>query len=309
MVAFWSIKRLKRAALLVTVVVFVLSVYTTISIIPVIAYGDENVTDSAKVNSVSPQKTTEIKTKSSVDKVGLQDTKISLPKSSQNAMELLVMQTGYLEQAKADDDEAKREAEVARLAQLAQLEREKEEQERQAVIKKELESRKMIIKSQSDAKDIDIRSKSNWEESDFEAVVSDKVKCLIPVALRMEKELGINALYLMSVGINETGWGCHMAGHNNYFNWSSDGKTEFSFDSIDSFSDFSVKSYKENYVNPAFYADETGKIPDKITLDVVNAKYAINLDGSVNKDWAETVSQLMKTLSDKRIGVQGQENN
>lgn len=160
---------------------------------------------------------------------------------------------------------------------------------------------KMVIESNDEAKNIDIRSYSNWEYEDFERVLPNEMLDLIPTVLKIEKEVGINAVYLMAVAINETGWGKHMSGRYNYFNWSRDGIKYFDFDSLEDFTEHSLNLYKKWYINPEFYKDKLGHLPDKITIEVVNVRYALNRDGSTNWVWSKTVSQVMRMLSERRV--------
>lgn len=153
---------------------------------------------------------------------------------------------------------------------------------------------KLIVSNYDKAASLDIRTESNWTLDDFKLVCKNKeIQSLLPVALRIEKEAGVNALYLVSVAICETGWGKHMAGSYNYFNWSSRGVQ--SFGSIDAFSDYSVDRYKSKYTKTSTYGGVS-----TITPRVVNKIYAINGDGSVNWRWSDHVCSMMVQLSNAR---------
>lgn len=153
---------------------------------------------------------------------------------------------------------------------------------------------KLIVSSYDTAASLDIRTESNWTLEDFQLVCRNKeIQSLLPVALRIEKEAGVNALYLVSVAICETGWGKHMSGSYNYFNWSSRGVQ--SFGSIDAFSDYSVDRYKSKYTKTSTYGGVS-----TITPRVVNKIYAINGDGSVNWRWSDHVCSMMAQLSNAR---------
>ena len=307
---FQSVRRLKRVALVVTTLALILSIHITISLIPMVAYGLEETTiNNVKINSATEKYTSEIKTKASVDKVGIQGTKIGFSKSKQEAEEVLKNQVVSLEKARAEEKAAEQVLQAAQQKEIAnnltKIAALRIQMGKDAITAKEKSSRKMVVQSQSVARGMDIRTASNWEASDFEAVVPNEVKDLIPVAIRMEKELGISSLYLVCVGINETGWGKRMSGKHNFFNWTNDGINHFSFNSMDSFAEFSIKSYKASYLNPEFYTERLGYTPDKITMESVNVRYAVNMDGSVNWKWTATVSQLMKKLSDERMANSG----
>lgn len=181
------------------------------------------------------------------------------------------------------------------------IEEQEEQKEEKEALQEKVEKPKMVIKTSKEARDIDITTPSNWTADDFELIVNKEIKPLIPVAIRMEEELGVNALYLMAVGINETGWGRKMSGRYNYFNWSNDGRRYFGFDSMQHFSDFSTQRYRESYTRPEYYTKKLGKTPDKITIEVVNVIYAVNHDGSTNWQWTKTVSDVMRLLSDRRL--------
>lgn len=153
---------------------------------------------------------------------------------------------------------------------------------------------KLIVDSYETAAGLDIRTKSNWTLEDFQLVCSNsEIQDLLPVALRIEEETGTNALYLVSVAICETGWGKHMAGSYNYFNWSSHGVQSFS--SIEDFADYSVDRYASKYTKESTYGVSL------ITPRVVNKIYAINGDGSVNWNWSEHVCSMMAQLSKARL--------
>lgn len=160
---------------------------------------------------------------------------------------------------------------------------------------------KQVIERRSESMCLDIRTRSNWTYEDFDAVLNEEMKDLIPVALRLEEEVGINALYIIAVGANETGWGKYMAGRYNYFNWTNDGVDHFDFEALEKFSDFSVKTYRDNYVNETFYEGKLGFVPEHITLEVVNVKYAINPDKTTNWQWSNVVAEIMSNISDRRM--------
>lgn len=152
---------------------------------------------------------------------------------------------------------------------------------------------KLVVGSYDVAANLDIRTKSNWTVEDFQIVCRNpEIQALLPVAVRIEQETGTNALYLVSVAICETGWGKHMAGSYNYFNWSSHGVQSFA--SIDAFADYSVDRYASKYTKESTYGTSL------ITPRVVNRIYAINGDGSVNWNWSEHVCSMMAQLSNAR---------
>ena len=66
------------------------------------------------------------------------------------------------------------------------------------------EQNKMVINSRSEAMCLDIRNKSNWTADDFYKVLNEEMYDLVPVAIKMEDELGVNAIYIIAVGANET---------------------------------------------------------------------------------------------------------
>lgn len=155
---------------------------------------------------------------------------------------------------------------------------------------------KMFIGSRAEAMCLDIRNRSYWTADDFYSILKEDMYDLVPVAIKMEEELGINALYIIAVGANETGWGRYMAGDYNYFNWTNNGINHFDFDSIESFTEFSLKTYENHYVHEDFYSGKLGFIPEHITPEVVNVKYAINLGGGTNWQWSNVVCDIMRTL-------------
>lgn len=161
---------------------------------------------------------------------------------------------------------------------------------------------KLVIGSRAEAVCLDIRTRSNWTEDDFYTVLNDEMKELVPTAIRLENELGVNALYIIAVGANETGWGKYMAGNHNYFNWTNDAIYHFDFDNAQSFSDFSVKTYNKYYIHEDFYSGKLGFTPKHITPEVVNVKYALNPNGKTNWQWTNTVCDIMGELSAKRFG-------
>lgn len=306
----------RRQYILTLIVASILSINTTL------AYGAKIETNSDRgITSNEPNTASGINTKSIEDEIGLQETKLSIAKSKIDTKYVLDKQVQTLTEAKLEDERneryrleteeidrqreerAKRELEKAKAEEeqrKATEEKHKDNEEKHKAKIEVKEESKTVIRTKSDASNIDIRTKSNWSASDFEKVVPDKLKCIIPVVMRIEDELGINALYLMSVAANETGWGAKLAGRNNYFNWSNDGIKSFDFNSVEEFSDYSVKSYKK-YLNTSFYKDTVGNV-DEITVETVNTRYAINLDGSVNWDWSKTVISIMEKLSRQRLG-------
>lgn len=160
---------------------------------------------------------------------------------------------------------------------------------------------RVIINSVREAREYEIWSRSNWTREDFEGIIPSTLMDMVPVALEMEDEIGVSALYLIAVAANETGWGRYMAGENNYFNWSNDGKRYFDFKSLEEFKEFSISSYMRGYSEPAHFKRSYGRLPEKITVEVVNTKYAPYLSGGTNWIWTDTVSRIMKELSDKRV--------
>lgn len=164
-------------------------------------------------------------------------------------------------------------------------------------------------KPYTDVKTFDIRTPSNWEVDDFKAVINKELYPLIEPAIRIEEELGINAVYLIAVGATETLWGKELAGKHNYFNWSTDGKYYYNFENIASFSDYSLKRYRDSFSQTSFYAKED-KItkemitPQYITIPVVNSKYAINGDKTINTAWGNLVCELLDSLYDKHSNIE-----
>lgn len=159
---------------------------------------------------------------------------------------------------------------------------------------------KLFISSRSESMCLDIRTPSNWTEDDFYSILNQEMYDLVPVAIRLEKELGINAVYIIAVGANETGWGKYMAGKYNYFNWTNDAVYHFDFASIEEFSDFSLDTYREYYTDNSFYEAKLGFIPEHITPEVVNVKYALNKDNTTNWQWSNVVSEIMSDLCARR---------
>lgn len=162
------------------------------------------------------------------------------------------------------------------------------------------EDGKLLIDSRAEAICLDIRTVSNWTADDFYSILNSEMHSLVPVAIEMEKQLGINAVYIIAVGANETGWGKYMAGNNNYFNWTNDGIDHFDFNSIEEFADFSIDTYRDYYVHEDFYSGKLGFVPSCITPEVVNTKYALNSDGTTNWQWSNTVCDIMSSLSARR---------
>lgn len=159
---------------------------------------------------------------------------------------------------------------------------------------------KLLIDSRAEAICLDIRTVSNWTADDFYSILNSEMHSLVPVAIEMERQLGINAVYIIAVGANETGWGKYMAGNNNYFNWTNDGIDHFDFNSIEEFADFSIDTYRDYYVHEDFYNGKLGFVPSCITPEVVNTKYALNSDGTTNWQWSNTVCDIMSSLSARR---------
>ena len=161
------------------------------------------------------------------------------------------------------------------------------------------EDGKLVVKSAAEAMCLDIRTKSNWTADDFYGMLNEEMYNLVPLAIQMEKELGVNALYTIAVGANETGWGRHMAGKNNYFNWTNDGVYHFNYDNVDEFNEYSIERYKKYYTDEAFFSKKLGFTPEFITPEVVNVKYALHSGGGTNWNWSNTVTQIMCDLSYK----------
>lgn len=159
---------------------------------------------------------------------------------------------------------------------------------------------KMFISSRAESMCLDIREPSNWTADDFYSILNEEMYDLVPVALRLEKEVGINAIYIIAVGANETGWGKSMAGDYNYFNWTNDAVYHFDFDSIDDFADFSIDTYKNYYIHEDFYEAKLGFVPEHITPEVVNVKYALNKDGTTNWQWSNVVCEIMSDLCSRK---------
>ena len=164
---------------------------------------------------------------------------------------------------------------------------------------KYIDEGKLVIKSAAEAMCLDIRTKSNWTADDFYNMLNEEMYNLVPLAIQMEKELGVNALYTIAVGANETGWGRHMVGKNNYFNWTHDGVYHFKYDSVNEFNEYSIERYEKYYTDESFFSKKLGFTPEFITPEVVNVKYAINPGGGTNWNWSNTVTQIMCDLSYK----------
>lgn len=156
---------------------------------------------------------------------------------------------------------------------------------------------KMVIGSRAEAMCLDIRNKSNWTADDFYKVLNKEMYDLVPVAIKMEDELGINAIYIIAVGANETGWGKHLVGRYNYFNWTFDGINHFNFASIDDFANSSIDRYSKYYMNESDFVSKLGFTPNCITPEVINTKYAMYLNGETNWQWSNVVSEIMSMLS------------
>ncbi|MEM4385921.1 MAG: glucosaminidase domain-containing protein [Candidatus Anstonellales archaeon] len=172
----------------------------------------------------------------------------------------------------------------------------KKEKEKRLVASRGANVIKLSVNSYEEGSKLDIRVKSNWEYNDFKAVVNEEMYPLIPVVIKMEKEVGVNALYLMAVAINETGWGKKFSGKNNYFNWTPDAKRYYNFDDMNELYEFSARQYKNKYLKYDFYDIKQ----DRISIELVNTRYAILEDGTPNKEWADTVIKVMVMLS-KRL--------
>ena len=159
------------------------------------------------------------------------------------------------------------------------------------------EDNKMIIRSRAEAMCLDTREISNWTADDFYKVVNEEMYNLVPVAIQMEKELGVNAIYIMAIGINETGWGKHMAGRNNYFNWTNDGIRHFNYDDANEFAADTIERYGKYYTSEEYFTKSVGFEPECLTLEVVNTKYAVHLGGGTNWDWSNVIAEVMAMLS------------
>ena len=255
-------------------------------------------------------------TKSKADKINNQDVKITYSKSSEDAENIMKKQVTALKEAKYEEEKAEKErleaeAEAERLRKEEEERRVLEEAQRQAELEREKENKSIeraraAISYAENDYNINIQSKSYWTREDFEAVLPDSLKPVIDTAIRMEEEQGINALYLVSVAANETGWGTKMSGNHNYFNWSIDGVKSLDFESMEEFTSYSMRGYKK-FLKPEYYAgklDDQGTIPDVITVKVVNTGYAFNPDKSVNWTWSEVVCKIIKQLTEKRNAIE-----
>ena len=160
---------------------------------------------------------------------------------------------------------------------------------------------KMIVSSKEEAMLLDIRHRSNWTAQDFYKIVNEEMYGLVDVAISLEEAVGVNAIYTVAVGAAETGWGKHMAGRYNYFNWTNDAINHFNFETLSEFEQFSISAYSKNYIHESFYASKLGFTPMGITPEVVNVRYAINTNGTVNWNWSNKVCEIMNRLSDDRL--------
>ena len=288
----------------------------TTSSIAGIAYGTE-ITDT-KTQPIT------FVSKASNDEIGIQNNKLLTSKSKDNIQDILSSQEKtlhedkieYEQKLKEEEEERQRIEEEKRLEEERQREEEErqrqeeelrkqeEQQAQQSSTTQQSSGTKMVISSYDEAKDTNILSRSNWTYDDFDKIVPSTMKPLINIALRMENEKGVNALYLMAVGANETGWGNKMSGNYNYFNWSRNGIKSLDFSSLENFSDYSTEHY-DVFTTPSNYTKKLGYTPTKITPPIVNILYAVNLDGdgssSTNTEWTTTVCKIMTELSNKRL--------
>lgn len=100
--------------------------------------------------------------------------------------------------------------------------------------------------------------------------------------LEAEKETGVNAVFIASLGAIESGWGKYPNSKNNYFGWG--GKTYYE-NPDDSILDISSKISK-------MYLSEDGSYFEGYTLEDVNIHY------NGRQEWVDLISSMMAQISD-----------
>lgn len=114
--------------------------------------------------------------------------------------------------------------------------------------------------------------------------------------IKAEKEFGINALFLCAISIQESGWGeSRLAKEkNNLFGYAAYNDNPYSSAKQFSSVDESILIVGEKLANN--YLNENGKYYNGKSIDAVNTRYSLNDDGTINKDWGNTIKLLMKQL-------------
>lgn len=168
------------------------------------------------------------------------------------------------------------------------------------------EEEKVLFASIQEAMELDIRTPSNWSQEELEQVVGPHLQDLVPMALEIEEETGVNAVYLLSVAATETLWGKELAGENNYFNWSTTGEVYYPFETVDELGEYTMRQYKNKYTNPDFYMERVeglAETPEVIDISLVNRVYAKNNDGSCNTQWKKVLAEVMVIMSNRLTNV------
>jgi hypothetical protein len=145
------------------------------------------------------------------------------------------------------------------------------------------------------ARNLDIRSVSNVTVEELQSTLPEELWYLAEAAVLMEQRGAGNAIFFMSVMVTEVGWEISLSGSHNYFNWSTDGEYYYDFSSLEEFTEFSIEKFLDNWTDPDFYGMDYEV--NRITPAIVNTKYALWDDGSVNTKWENLLCKIMVQIS------------
>ena len=116
--------------------------------------------------------------------------------------------------------------------------------------------------------------------------------------IKAEEKFGINALFLCALSIQESGWGESRLtkDKNNLFGYAAYNDSPYS--SAKQFSSVEECILVVGEKLAINYLGEDGKYYNGKSIDAINIRYSLNDDGTINKNWGNSIKSLMKQLSE-----------
>lgn len=146
-----------------------------------------------------------------------------------------------------------------------------------------------------DEKDIRKASNVTAEQLQF-ALKGTALEECVGAYIASEKEVGINALFMVALTANESAWGLSKIAQdkNNLTGLRAYNKDPYTYSKAFETPSDSIK-YTANHIANK-YLVENGPYHNGYGIKDINIRYAVNDDGSVNENWSKTIIRIINEL-------------